>query len=83
MWSGVSVFTLLLALGLAFVVMAASAASASTLAHSYILSLDAETPEATRKEVVEALKRQGAKVGPAFGSRPPALWNSKLRLPFH
>ena len=61
MWSGVSVFTLLLSLGLALV-MAASAASASTLAHSYILSLDAETPEATRKEVVESLKRQGAKV---------------------
>lgn len=82
MWSSVSAFTVLLSLGLACV-MAASAASASTLAHSYILSLDAETPEATRKEVVEALKRQGAKVGPAFGSRPPALWNSKLRLPFH
>ena len=63
MWSGVSVFTLLLSLGLALV-MAASAASASTLAHSYILSLDAETPEATRKEVVESLKRQGAKVRP-------------------
>ena len=65
MWSSVSAFNILLSLGLAIVMAAsaASAASASTLAHSYILSLDAETPETTRKDVVEALKRQGAKVG--------------------